>query len=376
MLHEISTLKLLVIAVSFHGFMLSTLMAVGQLIVDRKSTKNILLFGLFFNFALLEIHTLMFETGRLANYVWLQQLNISAYYLTGPVFYWFARFSTEKSFKWHKKNMLHLLPTLLATAAVTLVVLFSPAAETAFPTDYFHNNITFAIAAVGALFFLAYLVAAGGLIKNSLLWKWQVMKTEPAGMFTVCFFLFFVVAWLFDFISIICGRAVFLELAIMILTAAITSLFLLNFKYPQFHHSIHQAVETEKEKRSYLQGVETDQICEKLHLLMTKEALYLDEELTLPLLAERAAVTTQQLSQLLNQKLQKNFKTFVNGFRIQKAAELLTKNPGQNILSIAYDVGFKSKSTFNKVFAQQMGMTPSQYRTRHDAGGTDKKNDH
>ncbi|MCP4148364.1 MAG: AraC family transcriptional regulator [bacterium] len=345
--------------------MLATLMAVGQLIVDRKSLKNILLFGLFFDFALFEIHTLMYETGSLADYLWIQQLSIPAYYLLGPLFYWFARFATDESFRWRKKNIWHLFPTFLSTLSVTLTVLFSSAGETPVLRNYFYNTISFGIAAVGALVFLVYLAATGRLIKRSLLWKPQVMKREPAGLFTVFFFLFFMIIWLFDFISIIFGQPSYLELAIIMLTAAISLLFLINFKYPYFHQSIHKVVETEKQKRSYLQNVDSGEVLKKLHVLMSRQELFLDESLTLPLLAEQAGISTHQLSQLLNEKLQKNFKSFVNGFRIQKAAQLLSAGSDQNILSIAYQVGFKSKSTFNQVFAKQMGMTPSQFRNQN-----------
>ena len=59
----------------------------------------------------------------------------------------------------------------------------------------------------------------------------------------------------------------------------------------------------------------------------------------------------------------------MNRIRIEKAATLL-QGSDEKVISIAYEVGFGSLRTFNKVFLEQMGCTPSEYRKQ--AGGEAK----
>ena len=60
----------------------------------------------------------------------------------------------------------------------------------------------------------------------------------------------------------------------------------------------------------------------------------------------------------------KNFYNFINEFRIEAAKEILQdpSSKGKNILQIAYEVGFNSKSAFNTYFKRLTGKTPSAYR--------------
>ncbi|MDO5979867.1 AraC family transcriptional regulator [Flavivirga spongiicola] len=99
---------------------------------------------------------------------------------------------------------------------------------------------------------------------------------------------------------------------------------------------------------------------------MTNEKPYLDSELTLDNLASQINISSNHLSQIINQFAHKNFYTYVNEYRIDEIARLL-KDPSQNqysILGLAYDAGFKSKSVFNAMFKKIKGVTPSEFRKR------------
>ncbi|HMZ65755.1 MAG TPA: AraC family transcriptional regulator, partial [Leptospiraceae bacterium] len=56
-----------------------------------------------------------------------------------------------------------------------------------------------------------------------------------------------------------------------------------------------------------------------------------------------------------------SFIHFVNSHRIRIACKMLEEEK-RNILSIAYSVGFNSKSAFNRVFRQFIGNSPREYR--------------
>jgi AraC-like DNA-binding protein len=91
---------------------------------------------------------------------------------------------------------------------------------------------------------------------------------------------------------------------------------------------------------------------------MTKNEMFLDENLSLPQLAECLGISSHQLSQFLNTRLNKNFKISVNEYRIAKAKDLLIQDKDAKVLGITLDVGFKSKSTFNAAFFESNRQNP------------------
>ncbi len=89
---------------------------------------------------------------------------------------------------------------------------------------------------------------------------------------------------------------------------------------------------------------------------------YLDSLLKLKTVAKETRIPPHHLSQLLNCYIGKSFYQFINEYRIQNAVDIL-KDPKnkKNILEVAYESGFNSKSTFNVMFKKIMGQTPSDF---------------
>jgi AraC-like DNA-binding protein len=96
---------------------------------------------------------------------------------------------------------------------------------------------------------------------------------------------------------------------------------------------------------------------------MAKEQPYLDPKLNLSDLAEMIQCSPNQLSQLLNEDIGKNFYDYVNEYRLRYFRELNRdpKNKQFTLLSLAYESGFNSKTTFNNFFKKSLGITPSEY---------------
>mgnify|MGYP000016902050 CR=1 FL=1 len=93
-----------------------------------------------------------------------------------------------------------------------------------------------------------------------------------------------------------------------------------------------------------------------------KEQMFLDNQLTLASLANSVGITTHHLSEVLNQQEGKNFYQFINEYRVNYFCQKLVQDHSSKLLDMAMDSGFSSKSTFNSVFKQLKGITPSQYR--------------
>jgi AraC-like DNA-binding protein len=96
---------------------------------------------------------------------------------------------------------------------------------------------------------------------------------------------------------------------------------------------------------------------------MKDEAVYKKSDLTLDHLASRLNVHSNYLSQIINEKDGKNFYDFVNFYRLEEFKRLISDPRRRNstLLSLAFDCGFNSKSSFNRHFKKVTGQTPSDY---------------
>ncbi|WP_165793148.1 helix-turn-helix domain-containing protein [Sphingobacterium haloxyli] len=113
-----------------------------------------------------------------------------------------------------------------------------------------------------------------------------------------------------------------------------------------------------------IEDADLDQLKERLLQLMENERPYLNSELNLVRLAEQMDLSSHQLSYLINTAFGENFFNFINRYRVCKAKELL-KNPDYNrfnVLVIAYEAGFNSKTAFNTTFKKMTNYTPTEYR--------------
>lgn len=96
---------------------------------------------------------------------------------------------------------------------------------------------------------------------------------------------------------------------------------------------------------------------------MKTQKPFLNPEINLAGLSEQLGVSPEYLSEIINSRLNKNFFDFINHYRIEEFKELC-KNPqskNYTIIGLAFDCGFNSKATFNRVFKKNVGVTPSEY---------------
>jgi len=107
-------------------------------------------------------------------------------------------------------------------------------------------------------------------------------------------------------------------------------------------------------------------LAKKLETVITTEKPFLDQELSLSKLSALSGITSNELSQLLNDYYGGGFYEFVNGYRLLHAESLLRSSEAArySIAGIAGESGFKSKATFYKVFRAKHGLTPTEYLRR------------
>ncbi|MFC4632996.1 helix-turn-helix domain-containing protein [Dokdonia ponticola] len=117
-------------------------------------------------------------------------------------------------------------------------------------------------------------------------------------------------------------------------------------------------------KNSSLTDVDREKYKTYILSLMKEEKPYLDPDLRLAELASKLGISTSHFSEVLHYCFKENFYNFINFYRVLEAQELMKKPlyKEAKIIAIAFDAGFKSKTTFNRVFKNFTGQTPSEYR--------------
>lgn len=96
---------------------------------------------------------------------------------------------------------------------------------------------------------------------------------------------------------------------------------------------------------------------------LLENGAYQDSELTVRSVAQQLQVHHNRLSRAVNSSLHISFPRLVNRYRVRYVQQVVSANrdTGRTMLDIAMDAGFPSKSTFNRVFREETGMTPTEY---------------
>jgi AraC-like DNA-binding protein len=126
---------------------------------------------------------------------------------------------------------------------------------------------------------------------------------------------------------------------------------------------IREIIDTGTTRQQRIPSEELAQAKRKLMHLLEVEKVHLDPDLGLPQLAAKAQMSTHDLSFVINEGFQENFFQFINRYRIEEAKILLrsAQHKHLNVLGIAYESVFRSKSTFNITFKKLTGQSPSQF---------------
>jgi AraC-like DNA-binding protein len=126
-----------------------------------------------------------------------------------------------------------------------------------------------------------------------------------------------------------------------------------------------ETVIPQKDKLSNESSVELEQarsIFSSIDKHLQQTHGYRQAKYSLRQLSEELGLTEQMVSWSINQGGTLSFSDYINSLRIEEVKlSLLDKSQKKSILDIAFEAGFNSKSTFNAVFKQSLGVTPSQF---------------
>ncbi|MBS9463037.1 helix-turn-helix transcriptional regulator [Flagellimonas sp. 389] len=290
-------------------------------------------------------------------------------FLFGPLLYLYIKRLLFRSVPPFRLNWFHYVPALLHFCYY-LWTLTIPLSD--FNNRYFSGGLNimfFLVEATGLLALTFYWLKAFLLVKNYPKEEEKELSYHQNIIQFLRFFLFalliFVLLWSISFIS-----ASFLGIIFTYLNYVTMWISIPIFVYIVGYFSLRQpeifripVPAKEKSEKQRLKPDEIQKLQKRLHYFISEEKVFLRPDLTLKGLAEKMNTTRNNLSWLLNQTYQISFYDYINRFRIEEFLIKINREEhlSHTLLALAMDVGFNSKSTFNKAFKNEVGQTPSEY---------------
>lgn len=119
------------------------------------------------------------------------------------------------------------------------------------------------------------------------------------------------------------------------------------------------------DKTSLLSDEQATRLLEKINNVFEDVSVISRDDFSLSILAQMVGSNTKYVSMVINDTYGKNFKTYLNEFRIREACRRLTDTEhysNMTIQAIYEELGYKTAASFINAFRKVNGMTPSQYQ--------------
>jgi AraC-like DNA-binding protein len=353
-------------------FIISVLCSFFFVTKKGNGTENRILAALLFLFSLQVVYAYMVSTYACQYFMaWHKSIFIlrQTALLMGPCVYFYLCAFSQKDDIIKKKNLSHFLPF----AAAVLIVSFYISTENNF--IIWKSKIDLYDTIFILLYNLLYILLSIFKMKSldimfSSFFK-NVQNSSHRTMLQILL-LGFITVWMVNLNSFtiyaivqnpdVCAYSVSIfALVIFIFMSTIMFLSLLK---PEIHYVI------EKYKSSPIDGNTKKEFLQRIESYMISQKPFLNPDISLEGIARDLSINPRIISQIINESFENNFRSYINGFRIRESMQRLSEigNSERTILEILYDVGFNSKSVFNYEFKKYTGLTPQEYRIKHQSG--------
>lgn len=110
-------------------------------------------------------------------------------------------------------------------------------------------------------------------------------------------------------------------------------------------------------------ALQLERIYRKVERYMNDRKPFLEFNFSLDNLADAMFCNKVYLSRAINLHSGRNFRQYVNRYRVQYAAQMMDSDPHARVMEVASRAGFHSMVTFSMAFKLNMNVTPGEYRS-------------
>jgi AraC-like DNA-binding protein len=297
----------------------------------------------------------------------------------GPLLYLYVNSLSVENFRLKPFMLLHLIPLVFVGIHRTIVnpVPIGGPTNSALNPMFFYNKIYYSLI---VLSLLTYWIFSLKLIlshrknipnhfsnytsKNSLGWLISVLT-----IFLVLFVLDFSMSFISRVLGFEIGRFSFLSLNLTIFTF-IMIFFGINqsviYKTPRVLQEEPENSENHETRylRSSLNEKQIEELTTTVFQYLKIKKPYLNPDFSLQMMAEDLNISRHKLSEAINNGQKKNFYKLINEFRVEEVKEMLVNQAFSyyTVLGIGLECGFNSKTSFNRIFKEETGLTPTEYK--------------
>lgn len=361
--------------ISYFGGLMAIILFIVTLSTSQKSKAVKYSLALFLVvWSVIVLFGTLIHSGKVIYLIHIFRLDSPLHYLMGPTVYFFTLSTLKPEFKFKRIYLLHLLPFLINFIEF-LPYYFN---TTAFKLNYYENLMAHGTVIMPihyllkTISLLCYFVAQLFLFK-----KYQIKKLQhnKFNQYQISWFILYfgsqfilTTGGLIDHFS---GLHLFgdpYKFSMHMITFFLYCIMigLLFFPSILYGNAAIQKEIKEKYSHSKLTNTEKETILDNLNTFMKGEHKpFLSEKISMAEIAKILKVSTQQISQVVNEKTNLNFNDYVNSFRIEEAKNMLLSNTYSKLTidAIAQKSGFRSKSAFYVAFKKHTGNTPKEYIT-------------
>ncbi len=342
----------------------SLLVAVSELFVRTRRFENLISFSLFVTFGILMFQIGFINDRAVLRHPELFYLNLTFLYLVGTVGYFAYFLLVLPTDTLPARMIFYALPSLIALVFDIYFMAISTDAQVQLLRGLLYSDDLSRYLPVRVLFAgagLQIFIYLGVLFVRFLM-IWIREGLTPVVLISFCYLSYTIFAANMVIAGYVVASPVMLKWGCFMMAALFISAFPISQRFPRFLQLIIDETEKKARVKSLIDNLDVDKVITRLKECMTEKKMFMNEDLTLKDLAEELSVTVHQLSQLLNERLATNFNNFVNRYRINESKMILLDEPERSVISIAFMVGFNTKSSFYNAFSRFTGTTPQDYR--------------
>jgi AraC-like DNA-binding protein len=307
-------------------------------------------------------------------------------FLTGPLLYFYVASLTIEDFKLRPLHLLHLVPFLLVSIhrSTIQVVSISSSPDLGENPHYLFNKVYYSLLILSA--FTYWLLGSQLIIKHRK--KMPLYFSNYSGKNSLNWLIFVLSLFLIVFLASFFSFFVNNILGLAPVSYTTLPLNLTVFTFIMVYFGINQSAIYSREKVQFKRAhqqlspeesapksggglLSDDQIAELSTLVknyLTDKKPYRNPDYNLQMMADDLAISRHKLSHVINSGQKKNFYKFINHFRVEEAKTMLADPlfDHYSVLGIAMECGFNAKTSFNRIFKEETGLTPTEFKQTLD----------